>query len=587
MGNEYFTNPYNFVPLDKKCERSAISIGKENHYTGYFSCTLELLTSLFIPNTSWDQALCGGEERKKQEQDKDRQIGYEFFSYEDLLQRKNELEGEYTRAPLNPVIPGSEIRGAVRSVYEAAFNGCMPVISGKIEKVKKADLKKPFKGTLKKDKNTWIIVSPVEKNGRICVSDDEFNCFKKYLQRYYISQYGRNNTDVDWHPDRLGRKPVEVKYYKYEERPLFISPASIREDIYAKELELLLSQNGGYQPCGSADKLCSACKVFGMVSKEEKGKAAIGSRVRFTDALLPEPLKEEDLKTFYGEPVILPVTGTPNPDTVEFYTISPYDKKQEKQLTEKGYWSYRYVTVKNNQRVEHNMLPPDLPKIRGRKFYWHSDNWSQKLKEREEKKEEKKHNSAMQIRIRPISAQTAGCDKAFHFRIYFERLTEEELSRLKWSIDFDDEDCAHKIGHGKPFGLGSVKIHIDEMITVQSIPETGKMKTIQTDYHNLCDVITSQNKNVIAALKIMTNWKKRPKDVSYPKIEDRSQKNAVGTGTDHESRAYEWFQANRKGKDFNEKPMSFCKVLPSPEEEISGDVAKKLPIWSIQPDGTR
>lgn len=119
---KYFTNPYNFVPLEGQCHRSSYGLGKDECLTGYFDCTIELLTPLFIPNTSCSQALCNPEEAEKG------YSGYEFNSYEDLSGTVRQ-GGRGQIPPKEPVISGSEIRGSVRSVFEAAFGGCMSTIA--------------------------------------------------------------------------------------------------------------------------------------------------------------------------------------------------------------------------------------------------------------------------------------------------------------------------------------------------------------------------------------------------------------------------------------------------------------------------
>jgi CRISPR-associated protein (TIGR03986 family) len=45
----------------------------------------------------------------------------------------------------------------------------------------------------------------------------------------------------------------------------------------------------------------------------------------------------------------------------------------------------------------------------------------------------------------------------FHGRIRFENLSKEELGALLFVLDLP-EGCAHKLGMGKPLGLGSVRI---------------------------------------------------------------------------------------------------------------------------------
>ena len=50
---------------------------------------------------------------------RDRCKGYDFFSYMDLSSNAN--SNNIPDSPENPVIPGSEIRGPVRSVHEACL----------------------------------------------------------------------------------------------------------------------------------------------------------------------------------------------------------------------------------------------------------------------------------------------------------------------------------------------------------------------------------------------------------------------------------------------------------------------------------
>lgn len=62
----------------------------------------------------------------------------------------------------------------------------------------------------------------------------------------------------------------------------------------------------------------------------------------------------------------------------------------------------------------------------------------------------------------------------FKFRVYFENITEEELNRLRWSLTFDDPDCAHKIGRAKPLGFGSVRMSVKQVGIRQIDQETGE-----------------------------------------------------------------------------------------------------------------
>lgn len=435
-----FTNPYNFVPLEGECPRSALKIGKDETLTGYFVCSMELLTPLFVPNTSYSRALCGEEEGE---------TGYEFCSYENL--DCNSKEGDFTPPPREPVVPGSEIRGAVRSVYEAAFRGCMSTIS----------LDKPEK------------------------------------------------------------------------------------------LKTILTRNGGYQPCSEVQKLCPACKVFGMIAKDPGNSDAVGSRVRFTDALLKNPQDGSDEDKCFYKPVVLPEAGAPKPECVEFYTSSPYTKEEKAKWSTQGHWTYDYVRVKKNGKIKKQKLPGELPMIRGRKFYWHHD-WK-----KETDMENGNHN--MRQRIRPMrESNWETGERVFDFRVYFEKLSRKELSRLRWALDFEDGDCAHKLGRGKPYGLGSVRIHIEDLklCTVDAV--SGAIKLTSEAYGDLKADVNEEGSEVIRTLKLMTNWEKRPTDISYPRLLDEEK-------TDDKTKSYEWFNRNRKGVQ-GEAP-AFIKVLPRALEE--------------------
>lgn len=120
MKNNEFINPYTFIPIgekepDRKTVREALE-GKKL-YDGYLECNLEIQSSTYIPNTS-----------KKFEYLGKRTEHYfnDFFSYEDLSAcDSDEIP---VKPPQYPRIPGSEIRGMVRNVYEQLTNSCLSVI---------------------------------------------------------------------------------------------------------------------------------------------------------------------------------------------------------------------------------------------------------------------------------------------------------------------------------------------------------------------------------------------------------------------------------------------------------------------------
>ena len=484
--NKRFVNPYNFIPLMGTCSRSDPRIDFNDSYTGYFDCKIKLLTPLFIPNTSSSTRLLSKAEKSDGRCKTDKWKGYDFYSYDDWSQENSEKEDDVP-PPQNPVIPGSEIRGAVRSVYEAAFNGCMSSVS----------------------------------------EDRVLFC----------------KTNMRERPKNLKNK---------------LSNPKIK-----KKVGYLLKENGGFVPC-SSKKLCPACQIFGMVEKskqpEQGNTYAYGSKVRITDAVLIEPIDDNCL---FENPIILPELGEPKPKCVEFYTEPPYQEK-ERSVKGNGFWTYDYRYIYNYklEPTREQPLRRNEPKLRGRKYYWHS---SVNLKEYEGNE-----LSAMKQRIRPMKALE---DKPlFQFRVYFERLTKEQLNQLKWAIDFGDPECAHKIGRAKPLGFGSVQLSVNDVHLRNIHEDTGLWEMEKIEMKTFFDqsIVLSEPAEIV---QLMANWEKRPKRVEYPSVEQGS----GGKGKKvNETASHQWFTANKKGNTFK-------KVLPKAKEDARKDLKPEKALYTLRP----
>lgn len=615
---EYFTNPYNFVPFTGTCKRGALTLGPKECRTGYFDCELELLTPLFIPNTSNKSALCNEEERIK------KYTGYEFCSYEDL-------SGD-TRlgkaGPKDPVIPGSEIRGAVRSVYEAAFGGCMSTmrVDGALGR-RNPSPKRP--GIMEREgKNGWYLYPceramlnagptregqkmPVEvyaslKEGQLLwikLSENRYknrNYMDKVVERYKIPDGGRipdGYCQAWFHKgEPFGKKKhhESVFYCKNEERKMLVpeeeyrayqqvmdkykdgkaysaspidenrvlvyyvnqngvprnlSPACIGNEIFQKTFRKILESNGGFQPCVDMSELCPACKIFGMVSDGNGTKGAVCSRVRFADACLGGTLGSENVEDYYGPCVVLPEAGEPRPSAVEFYTESPYKDKDKGGWKTEGYWTYDYMFVKRKGKEVRELLEESLPELRGRKFYWHHDGW-------EKLEKNNPLDGEMKQRIWPLLPDhMAKRERKFIFRVYFDKLNWDELGRLRWSLDFMDPICAHKIGRGKPYGLGSVRIHINNLKIRELDANTGRVELTELCYENLGHNI-AEDSEAVKTLKIMAAAEPLRHDVSYPRIDG------------NKTESFRWFVNNRTRKETTTLQPTFSKILPKAEEEL-------------------
>lgn len=130
--NRYFVNPYNFVPVNINDEnRESIEIGK---HTGYLQCELITKTPLAVPDI---------EHPHHNENNKDH-IEYDFLRLSDD----------------RPVIPGSSLRGVIRSMYETLTDSCF-VTANKRERITYRTNKAFKPGLIIKENGQWNLYDAV------------------------------------------------------------------------------------------------------------------------------------------------------------------------------------------------------------------------------------------------------------------------------------------------------------------------------------------------------------------------------------------------------------------------------------------
>lgn len=121
-----FINPYNFIPLkgSPKRENRRESDNQEK-FTGVIEYSVLSKTRLFIPNTSNSKVfLFSNDTDEYDDEIKEKHKTYDFYSYTDLSNVKEDCSDKFQM----PVIPGSEIRGMLRSYYEVLTNSCLSVM---------------------------------------------------------------------------------------------------------------------------------------------------------------------------------------------------------------------------------------------------------------------------------------------------------------------------------------------------------------------------------------------------------------------------------------------------------------------------
>lgn len=116
--------------------------------------------------------------------------------------------------------------------------------------------------------------------------------------------------------------------------------------------------------------------------------------------------------------------------------------------------TFQHYLESNNGKYQH--WGEKNAKLRGYKLYWHRDTQKQDEYHWSEKRQ---INDNQHTVIRPVKPNTK-----FIGRIRFENLTDIELGALLFVLDLP-EPCRHKLGMGKPLGLGSVKITSQLVLT--------------------------------------------------------------------------------------------------------------------------
>lgn len=198
MNNEHFINPYNFIPLsDKSVPREESSIKKtEELYSGVIEYSIYTKTPLFIPNTSNDKAL-GVKASIMDETGKGQETehkSYDFFSYTNLKER-NQEESISKYECQQPVIPGSEMRGMLRSNFEILTNSCMSAIDDDVV-LSKRTVEVYKAGLIKKEKGNYYLYEAED-----CL-----------LRTKGENQRRKEDIDSIWDVDKLSNKEKREKY---------------------------------------------------------------------------------------------------------------------------------------------------------------------------------------------------------------------------------------------------------------------------------------------------------------------------------------------------------------------------------------
>lgn len=238
----------------------------------------------------------------------------------------------------------------------------------------------------------------------------------------------------------------------------FIAPVSVPRVSYENRVGDLLPVD--LYKCDKYEKMCPACRLFGWVNDSEeldaqKTPQAYAGRLRFQHARLlnkPTLMPEETLG----------ILSVPKPTTTRFYLAGQGGRPSRTlglkgaegaPLTDEEAGYDAFSSPKDDKAKDEKFTP--LRSLRGRKFYRHHSNgrMTQQIKLSDQNRT-----------IR--DALPKGSE--FEFEITFDNLTKLELGALLWTLEMpasknESDSLFHRLGYGKPFGLGSLQIVIQSV----------------------------------------------------------------------------------------------------------------------------
>lgn len=275
-----FVNPYNFIPLgDEGPSRTGMCC--TGNLSGVIEYSLITKSPLFIPNTSNDDIFdCYMKDPKDDKKnvktvndskgEKQHHKSYEFFSYDDLSGEKGSKEG---KRPNNPIIPGSEMRGLIRSNYEILTNSCLSFLES--DTVMQKRVAEVFKaGLLKKNGNQYdlyeaedCLLRTISSNN---LKDDNWQLNSKHFAiKSYVQKDLREGQKIKF---EYVKRPIENNGRKSFAKPL----AKNVNGIGASSVGYIIKgsdgpdmTNNGKNPVPKGQKHC--CHVF-CLKDENKPK---------------------------------------------------------------------------------------------------------------------------------------------------------------------------------------------------------------------------------------------------------------------------------------------------------------------------
>ena len=577
-----FINPYNFIPFggDKTAPKNKKTDYYENKgelKSGWLDVSIHMKTPFIVPNGAYPKYI-------------DPVTGKEVKNPSEQERKKLHKKYDFMRDPNGvPFVPGSEIRGMVRSVYEAATDSCVPVllndkpISHRVPTFSAIQKR----GLLQHKDNRWILYSAIASKEEVTFNRDgkmvnDNNVIiadkpgfspdngKNFLQYnipvvknkpYHIAYLRTKDIVFSWNsgdnyaydklkselkrdgavgsnnPNKESHKALLdalEKAVRDEKQMVPVYYFTVRRQINGQETKLV------YMSGSSIGRIAQYRKWEDIIGEH---KPCVGPNL-CPACLLFGTIKGDGLKShlrftdayldqsdaFKSVYHTLQILGGPRDSAFEFYFRKPAE--------DANYWNAdfysisRQVQTKTGKPASQNEFY-DLPEAtpRGRKMYWHS----------------KPASDATMNNLNSTMEAFEG-NEPFRFKIFFNEVTEEQLMNLIWTLTLGenraDSNLQHKLGHAKPLGYGSVKLTVEKCVERSVRINDDQEYLVEVGEKAMSDRVLPANidlnsVNVKSILKMCDSTSTGGVPVMYPRFINKR-------GTDD---IFNWFTENRKNKN--------------------------------------
>lgn len=489
--------PYNFVPLNETIvEVDETNIDQSKYHsdkkTGYIDITITAKTPLYVRD-----CLTGEE-----------------------IDKKNEIEEvhkKYTNSDFfsptgKAAIPGSSLRGMIRTMVEILsyskfgftqedrrlyYRTFADAVKGVREEYnmymssQKGEPKKMGAGILHKKGHRKYEIIPAggvrkvfgeeskklrEKGKKIenvyRISNDEWIVSIKNLDgdfnNYYIKkEINEKPIPLDYESDIMDYKnditrKSSIDVVKFADKHSFYPCFYVSYIDGTKTTRTAFGHNPYFRipykktidehiiPKRDKSTIDFATSIFGDEQK-------FAGRVFFTDATMQKG-------TISPKEIVPKILSSPKPTTFQHYLEQS-------------------ATNSRDERDTYN----SSKKIRGNKLYWSFQSGNQWKAEKQDEILKNIQSEKSQYTL----IKTAEAGSEFQGRIYFENITTKELGALLLAVDLQP-NCYHKIGMGKPLGLGTISIKSEVYISVSQ----ERYSSLESEWTEELKPIPEPDKNV-------------------------------------------------------------------------------------------